>query len=226
MAIVLDGDTCTDDERVALAAAERGDVTYLGGPAISATVNFTASSTGVPGTIRLANGANWVGLTQGLTIKVDGSSANANTYFKIASVVGNVVTLSTDDKIVAETGRNVSILPVVLDPHFTALSGPASVAVTFVNRGNDSSGNRLGDTITRTSGSWITDGYVVGSLVESQATRRTRPVIPGAHRGWSDRQCAHLDRSRCTHHCCHSNPAGVHPRSEARRDRASHRTER
>ena len=65
----------------------------------------------------------------------------------------------------AETGRSVTILPVVLDPLFTALGGPVSVEVTFAHRGNDSSGTRLGDTITRTSGSWLADGYVVGSLV-------------------------------------------------------------
>src|SRR5207253_700539 len=94
-----------------------------------------------------------------------GSSANANTDLTIASVSGNVVTFAATDTIVAEAGRSVTILPVVQDPIFTPSGAPANISVTFQDGGYDSTGNPLGGTITRTAGSWLVDGYLIGSLV-------------------------------------------------------------
>ena len=165
----------TEDQTVALAAAERGNVTYLAGEVIPALVDFTASSAGNPGTITRVDGVSgWGDLSAGMTIKIAGLSANANSglsSYTIAGIDGNTLTLSADDNIVAEYGRSVSVLPVLADPLFEAQGEPVNAEVTFAYNGFDAAGQRVPDTITRTDdGSWLDDGYVEGSLVRISGT--------------------------------------------------------
>ncbi|MEZ0274283.1 MAG: beta strand repeat-containing protein, partial [Roseimicrobium sp.] len=166
--ILLDGHLFTAGEIVAMAAAERADVSFLGGAPINATVNFTPAPNGGKATIRTSNGSAWAGLTAGMAIKVTGATGNTTpglSYYTIFSVNGDTITLATNDVLIAESGRSVTILPIVLDPRFAKQGEAQQVEVTFKYNAFNQDGTRKADTITRTSGSWVTDGYVVGSLV-------------------------------------------------------------
>ncbi|MGB8167439.1 MAG: hypothetical protein WCF18_08100, partial [Chthoniobacteraceae bacterium] len=162
------GHVLTDDEKVAIGAAERSDVTFVGGAAITTTVDFTASSGVTAGTIRRTDGLAWTGLSAGMGINLMGASLNANpdlAFYTIASISGDTITLVATDTVVAEPGKSITFLPLVLDPVFKAQGAAADVAVTFSYNGFGSDGLRQGDTITRTTGDWTADGYAVGSLI-------------------------------------------------------------
>ncbi|TFH17573.1 MAG: hypothetical protein E4H02_02555, partial [Lentisphaerales bacterium] len=161
--ILVDGHEFTDDERVAFAAAERSDVTYLAAAPVTATVNFDAASRTITGT------GIGVGLSAGAEIKIAGATSKNATdglrYYTVASATANSITLIGTDTLVTEWSKSVSIVPILLDPAFDTV-GSFDVSATFSNNGYTATG-RAGDTITRTDGgSWIADGFVAGSLVK------------------------------------------------------------
>ncbi len=170
----------TADERVILAAAERTDVSYLGFPARSATVNFIHNSTG-PDTISRTDGGNWLtdGFTAGMTIEVLGNTGNETEkgkLYQVASVSATDLTLGAKDLVtganvlVSESNKAVQIASIVLDPMFQSLSSPLSLTVNYLDNGY-SNNTAVPDTITRTDGgSWLTDGYVVGNLIKVTET--------------------------------------------------------
>jgi hypothetical protein len=108
----------TDDERVALAAAERSDITFLTGAIETVNVSFDATMR----TITRSSGV-WTGLAAGMHIKVWGPTANATegaAYYTIASVDGATLTLVAGPELFSEGGITVEIVPIALDPLFAA----------------------------------------------------------------------------------------------------------
>jgi hypothetical protein len=165
--IVLDGHKFTDDERVAMAAAERADVTYLSAGTIDANVTFDAAAHSMTRT----DGATWNGFSAGMAIAVYGNTANATeglSYYTVESVAGAVMTLETGAELTSEVGKDVTIGVIVLGPTFESLA-TTLLSVTFADNGYTSTG-RAGDTIVRTDGSWLADGFTVGSLVRIDGT--------------------------------------------------------
>ena len=121
----------TDDQRVALAAAERDDVAYLGAP-IAATVVFNASES----TITRTDGS-WdaAGLIPGMWIHIAGSVANSTEvgeYYVIESVAGNVLTLTADAQLANES-RSITLTPEIDDPNNSDLP----IAKIVINRRED-----------------------------------------------------------------------------------------
>ncbi|MEI6240823.1 MAG: hypothetical protein WCR51_10565 [Planctomycetia bacterium] len=109
----------TTDERVILAAAERADVTFISGTKFTGAVTFARNATGGD-TLTRASGS-WAddGFAAGKYIRVEGRTSNATpdrTVWEIKSVAGNVLTLVRTNQVVPESGRTVTITPVVLDP--------------------------------------------------------------------------------------------------------------
>ena len=139
----------TDDQRVALAAAERQDIVYVGGyetsPGVvassyiaSTVVNFAALAGGTQGTI--TGGANWpTGMFKaGDLLYIAGNTQNTtedNAYFTVVSVIGNVITVSVgpDQSFVTELGRTVALAKVVDDPTSTI----ERITRVIVNRRED-----------------------------------------------------------------------------------------
>ena len=172
----------TQAQEVALAAAERVDVQYLAGPAITATVNF-AISHGVY-TITRTDGGNWSGLAVGDSLTVAGANGqftqnetDGTLFYLVDAINGDVLTIDpTTPFAAAENGKSVSIAPVVLDPSFQAIAPAQPVSVYF-----SASSATGGGTITRTDGgNWVTDGYKQGQLLEitGSAANSTSPDVP------------------------------------------------
>jgi len=103
--------TLTDDQRVALAAAERDDVGYWGVVA-SATVDF--KDLGSADQIVRKDG-DWTGFAAGDRIRITGSVSN-NDIYRISTVSGSTLTLSADDALVNEFNKPVSVQHEILDP--------------------------------------------------------------------------------------------------------------
>ena len=172
--ILIDGHTFTEAERVAISAAERADTSFVFGTPINATVTFN----GPARTITWVSGTNFSALQPGMFIKISGNTANATdglAYHKILSVTSTLITLVDEEgvapnktiypDVITETARPVSLLSIVLDPTFAVKTVLEDLPVFFTNNGFGFNG-RNGDTITRTDGgSFITDGFVVGSYV-------------------------------------------------------------
>ncbi|MCK9231001.1 MAG: hypothetical protein M0P18_10020, partial [Syntrophales bacterium] len=107
--------TLTTDQRVALAAAERDDIVFLAGFPVTITVNFDET-----GTIT-RSGGSWIddGFAVGLHVQVEGSSRNATEdgqFYEIVGVTDTVLTLASSVQLVSESGRLMTLAPVVLDP--------------------------------------------------------------------------------------------------------------
>ena len=101
-----------------------------------------------------------------MTIGLHGNSDNATdgyTYFTIASVSSTLITLIGDDALVSESSKNIEIFQVVPDPRFAEILPAISTTVDFSDNGDDP------DTITRQSGSWLTDGFTAGDLLRVEA---------------------------------------------------------
>lgn len=112
--------------------------------------SLTFAEVGASGdTITRATGS-WItdGFAVGDTIIVTGSALN-NITAVIASLSATVITLGTED-LVAEVTAVASIV--------------ASTSITFAEVGAS------GDTITRSSGSWITEGFAVGDAITITGT--------------------------------------------------------
>ncbi|GFS08016.1 hemolysin-type calcium-binding region, partial [Elysia marginata] len=110
----------TDDERVALAAAERTDVAYLAGDIASAKVNFLNNGNSADTIVR-TDGGNWLtdGFQAGMTIQIFGTADNANDngqFFTIDSVSSNTITLSADDQLSTEYRAKITLAEIIADP--------------------------------------------------------------------------------------------------------------
>ena len=113
-------------------------------------VNFTDNAPSAD-TITRASG-NWStdGFAVGQTIVVEGgATSNGGKTFTIASLTATVITLTASDQLLTETGKDVTIT--VQTP---------TVNVHFADNGG------AADTITRTSGDWLADGFHVGQLLQ------------------------------------------------------------
>jgi len=110
----------TNDERVALASAERADVVYLAGKRV--TSNFTFSPDSVSGdTITRSDGGSWIsdGYQAGLFLRVVSKSRNTtpdNSFWEILSVNATTLRLKQKGTLIFETGRAATISQIVLKP--------------------------------------------------------------------------------------------------------------
>ncbi len=157
----------TEDQQIALAAAERLDVQFLGGAALLATVNFDASSR----TITRTDGGNWLtgGLQAGMFITIDGADGKqiqndtigSAAFPRIVSVTANVITIDDSFPLVRESSRYVRLAPVVLDPRFRATAAPSSAVVRFLENTLLDSGR----IVRADGGSWLTEGFAAGQLL-------------------------------------------------------------
>ncbi|MBL8812160.1 MAG: hypothetical protein JNM43_18495, partial [Planctomycetaceae bacterium] len=112
--------TLTNEERITLASAERADVVFISGTKYTGAITFTADAVNGD-TLTRTDGTNWSSneFAAGKYIRIEGVSNNvtpARTYWKIASVSGSVLTLEKKGTVTAETGRTVTVSPVILDP--------------------------------------------------------------------------------------------------------------
>ncbi len=157
----------TLEQRVALAAAERLDVQFLGGALVTTTVNFNAEAR----TVTRTDGGNWFtsGFRVGMYVTIDGvgqeKTENApirtTVFQRIEALSASVLTIATGSPMVTESARPITIAPVVIDPNFQALA-PAQTATAYFTEGTQTSAA----TITRTDGgNWITDGFAANQLL-------------------------------------------------------------
>ncbi len=149
----------SDDDKVALASAERADVSYLTGDFVAATVNFIHSDSEADRIVR-TDGGDWSGaFAAGDFIRVFGSSDNAGEsgeYFEIASVTGDTLTLVVSNELASEYSRAIELATITPDPLATT---DYQVDLTFAHFAD------AGDTLSRSSGSWIDDGFVAGMRI-------------------------------------------------------------
>ncbi|EAR60225.1 type I secretion target repeat protein [Oceanospirillum sp. MED92] len=146
--IDADGDY-TDDERVALAAAERPDVFFMSGEKSENVVVTFVDGGASADTMTRASGS-WVtdGFVAGMQIRVDGNSANASeegSFFEIASVTDTVITLVSTDTLSSEVGMTVTVSAILNNP----------TATTFIRTD---------------AGAWADDGLIKGSYVLENGT--------------------------------------------------------
>ncbi|MBA3348546.1 MAG: hypothetical protein H0T13_08305, partial [Actinobacteria bacterium] len=189
--IRVDGITLSSPIGVAYytVAAVAGNVLTISGAAMYGTVPVIANQTGAPITVTLIvdpsvtttvsfdaaartitrSSGTWTTISAGQTIKVSGVTPNANdaySFYTVLSVSGSVITLASGDVLTTQSGiPNVTVRPVALNPTFERRGGVSGLAVTITDNGFNTLG-RVGDTITRTSGSWISDGFVKGALLK------------------------------------------------------------
>ena len=161
--------TLSTDDQVALTAAERADVTYVG---ISSTaqVNFTTSTTS-GGTITRTDGGSWItdGFQAGMSIQINGSfvavdpvnqpgkyldtNAPANAtqpgkYYVIQSVTASTITLSPLSGALSmvitsnESGKNITVSQLI-DP--TAPSTSAHISKILIDLRDDINLDITGD---------------------------------------------------------------------------------
>ena len=106
--------TLTDDQRVALAAAERSDVAFLGAPKV-----VTVAVSGPASTFTRTSGS-WLtdGFAVNQRITVSGSAANSTTagqYYLISAVSATVLTLQSAS-LANEAGVSLTVTPEIPDP--------------------------------------------------------------------------------------------------------------
>jgi len=153
----------TTEERIAFAAADRIDVSYIAGAAVTAFVDFANS--GDADTITRIDGGSWLsdGLTAGMYIEVAANSANATAKgvaYQIASVTDTVITLTGTASLQNDVAKTATLQPVVLDPR----TPTARIIADFADAGS-------ADTITRTDGGdWLDDGFQPGMQIQVAGT--------------------------------------------------------
>jgi hypothetical protein len=138
------GVACSVPDRLPQAAMSRVTVRMTGAPAL------TFAEVGATGdTITRATGS-WLadGFVVGDTITITGSGSN-NITAVIASLSATVITLGSED-LAAEVTSAATIV--------------GSPTLTFAEVGG------TGDTITRSRGSWLTDGFRAGDLIDVTGT--------------------------------------------------------
>jgi hypothetical protein len=128
-------------DRLPLATMSKAQVRMTGAP------NITFAEVGGTGdTITRASGSFVTdGFASGMSIDVAGSTSNNFTKAKITLATAGVLTLDTQDLVAEGPVSGVSIV--------------GSHGVTFAEVGG------TGDTITRSGGSWLDDGFRVGDNV-------------------------------------------------------------
>jgi hypothetical protein len=142
----------SEDQRIALAAAERDDLVYLG-PSVSVAVSFSAAGNSITRT----DGGSWLddGFKPRMRMEVVGSVYNnteGGLLYEIQNVGDSELTLTSDADLADETGVIVTITPEALTP-------TVFTTVDFADSGS-------ADTITRTDGkSWLTDGFSDGMRI-------------------------------------------------------------
>ena len=157
----------TLDQRIALAAAERLDVQFLGGTLLTTTVNFNAEAR----TITRTDGGNWFtsGFRVGMYVTIDGvgqdktqnATIRTTVFHRIGALSASTLTIAPGSPLVTETARPITIAPVVPDPNFQAIA-PAQTARAYFTEATPTAAA----TITRTDGgSWITDGFAANQLL-------------------------------------------------------------
>jgi hypothetical protein len=179
---VVPGGSFTTAQLPALATAERTDIQFLGASPTSATVNFSGNI------ITLVGAGSWItdGFAKGDFISISGNTQNdtalAGALDQITDITANVLTLSTG--LATETNKTISIAPVVTNPVFTGLplansATSESVQVNFIANGfDDTTAQAVGGQIVRTdTGSWITDGFQVGDLLQVTGTGNLIPPV-------------------------------------------------
>ncbi|MBT6725115.1 MAG: hypothetical protein HOB20_17940, partial [Planctomycetaceae bacterium] len=129
----------TNDERVALSAAERTDVAYLAG---AITVNVTIS-----GTTIVSNNFNWEenGFEAGDRVWIGTGSLNSSGAYSlplISGVSGNTLTLVTDTPLIPEQGVNVSFQREIRNAAEPAFSESIGVVISLF-ASNDYNGSYL-----------------------------------------------------------------------------------
>ena len=164
----------TTDERVALASAERSDVLFVAGDKVTGSFNFVPD---VNGDIIGRTSGSWItdGYKAGLHISIETASGNATSdraWLEIQSVTASELQLVQADKFTAETGRTATITQVALNPqHVFANAGNHTTAdFTFTRDAVN------GDTITRSTGNWLSDGFAVGKFVRVDSGENKTPT--------------------------------------------------
>ena len=77
-----------------------------------------------------------------------------------------MITLKPGDTLTTQSNiPNITVRPVALNPTFERRGGVSGLDVTITDNGFNTLG-RVGDTITRTTGDWIADGFVKGGLLK------------------------------------------------------------
>ena len=165
----------TDAEKLAFAAADRIDVTYLAGnPVSNVTVNFVDGGTANDSIVRTGSSWTAAGLKVGMHIQISGATNNvtdkgvslqikAITDTTVNGVLTSTITLTSGATLYSENGRVVTITPVALNPN---RSDVVNAGINFTNV----NGTGL---ITRTDGGdWLADGFTAGELF--QVTGNTR----------------------------------------------------
>ena len=132
-------------DRLPLAAKAKIKKSMVGSPSL------TFAEVGATGDTITRAAGSWItdGFVVNDLITVAGTSLNNFTDAQVTAVTATVLTLNTQD----------------LTPETTALGTViASEAMTFAEVG------ATGDTITRSSGSWLTGGFAVGDIVQVTGT--------------------------------------------------------
>ncbi len=151
----------TDDEKVALASAERADVTYLTSDFIAATVNFIHSDSTNDTIVRSDGGDFTTDFAAGDYIRIFGNTDNADelgTYFQIESVNASTITLVASDVLVTENLKSIELATMTPDPQATL--DYLVDSLTFEHFDD------AGDTLSRASGSWLDDGFEAGMRIQ------------------------------------------------------------
>ena len=146
-----------------------------GNPTLTFRNNPDTATLQVPDTITRSAGS-WIddGFMAGQQIQVSGSSRNDKT-FTIASVTDTVITLVPDDVLSFESGNTITVYVDELYPENTVggtdqvfinslIGTPLNTQLTFSDNGINP------DTITRASGSWISDGFKAGQIITVQGS--------------------------------------------------------
>jgi Ca2+-binding RTX toxin-like protein len=146
-------------EKVALAAAERDDVTYFGDDTAvmsgSPTLNFNSANRTIT-----RNSGSWVtdGFETGRKIWIEGASANSGLAFMVKTVSDTVLTLENNETLTGENnvqGVKIGQFGTELDELTSArMSGTPTLTFDAATR-----------TITRDGGSWLADGFAAGKRI-------------------------------------------------------------
>ncbi|HSW25431.1 MAG TPA: hypothetical protein VLJ62_21910 [Burkholderiaceae bacterium] len=123
--------TLTDEQRIALAAAERNDVSYFSAVPTDAVVDFGVDASG-HGRITRVSGGSFAGFHTGDFIQVFGRTPNASAgqlSYEITGVSADGNTLTVAQPLAPQSRITVSIGNVVRDPSLN----PAGIAYVRIN---------------------------------------------------------------------------------------------
>ncbi|MDR5907395.1 hypothetical protein [Franzmannia qiaohouensis] len=182
----------SEEERLLLSAAERQDVSYLKHAPQDANVNFVVGDTEdglTTVSLNLTNGDDWdtQWFKPGETLDIDGRSLNFTEnglYYDIVSVDGGTMVLETALDVVAESGVDISLATVLLDPRdpdipleFDANGDPINI-IKFISISlvEDLNINNGGEVFVEAGGSV----YLGADAEEGEASVRLAKLEAGA----------------------------------------------